>query len=120
MCKSMRHLQSLQSSDSGSCIFSNYLSTLKQPNVETVTSPVERFTEHEFVTADGKSHEVDVVIMATGYDVVRTVAILVKGAKQLIRYAPFRLPVHWTSQAETEYEPVPPSWQMIRLEDIMG
>jgi cation diffusion facilitator CzcD-associated flavoprotein CzcO len=38
--------------------------------VETVTSPVERFTEHEFVTADGKSHEVDVVIMATGYDVV--------------------------------------------------
>ena len=50
--------------------FSNYLSALKKPNVETVTSPVERFTEHEFVTADGKSHEVDVVVMATGYDVV--------------------------------------------------
>ncbi|KAJ9106731.1 hypothetical protein QFC19_003043 [Naganishia cerealis] len=46
-----------------------YLESLSKPNVETVTSPVERFTEHGFVTADGTSHEVDVVVLATGYDV---------------------------------------------------
>jgi 4-hydroxyacetophenone monooxygenase len=50
---------------------SDYLESLKKPNVETISSPVERFTEHAFVTADGKSHDVDVVVLATGYDVVR-------------------------------------------------
>lgn len=70
MCKSKAHAEIRQVLKDGSFVCSNYLSALKQPNVETVTSPVERFTEHQFVTADGKSHEVDVVIMATGYDVV--------------------------------------------------
>lgn len=52
-------------------LFSDYLDALKKPNVVTISSPVERFTENAFVTADGKSHDVDVVVLATGYDVVR-------------------------------------------------
>jgi len=46
---------------------SHYLPALQRPNVELVTSPIERFSESGVVTADGVSREVDCVIWGTGF-----------------------------------------------------
>ncbi len=40
---------------------------LKRPNVELITDAITRITEDHIVTADGSTHEVDVIIMATGF-----------------------------------------------------
>ncbi|KAJ5058241.1 putative flavoprotein [Bipolaris maydis] len=46
----------------------HYLKALQQPNVEVITSPIVRFSEHGIVTQDGETTEVDVIICATGFD----------------------------------------------------
>ncbi|KAM3417956.1 hypothetical protein BST61_g6168 [Cercospora zeina] len=46
-----------------------YLEALTQPNVTTFTgSGLERVTAKGFLSPDGKEHEVDVIICATGFD----------------------------------------------------
>lgn len=45
----------------------NFYSTLKKPNVEVVTERIERIVPEGVVTADGRTHEVDVIVHATGF-----------------------------------------------------
>ena len=44
---------------------------LTRDNVDLVTSPIARFTPKGIETADGEVHEVDVVITATGFEVMK-------------------------------------------------
>lgn len=62
-------------------LFSNrYYPTFNLPHVELVTDRIERLSESGVVTADGRTREVDVVIVATGFQVTRYLsAIEVRG-----------------------------------------
>jgi hypothetical protein len=44
-----------------------YLESLTQPNVSFITSPITRISESAIHTADGSSHEIDVLVCATGF-----------------------------------------------------
>ena len=46
---------------------SHFLPALQRPNVELVTSPIERLTRQGVVTADGAVREVDCVVWGTGF-----------------------------------------------------
>ena len=48
----------------------SYLSTFNRDNVELVTEPIERITEAGIVTADGAGHDLEVLILATGFKVM--------------------------------------------------
>jgi 4-hydroxyacetophenone monooxygenase len=45
--------------------------SLTRDNVDLVTSPIVRFTPKGIETADGEAHEVDTVITATGFEVMK-------------------------------------------------
>lgn len=47
-----------------------YLSTFNRDNVTLVTEPIDRVTPSGVLTADGQSHETDVLILATGFKVM--------------------------------------------------
>ena len=47
-----------------------YLSTFNRDNVELVTEPIDKITGSGVATADGETHEVDVLILATGFKVM--------------------------------------------------
>ena len=47
----------------------NYYEVMQRHDVSLVVEPIDRVEEHAVVTADGVRHEVDVLILATGYDV---------------------------------------------------
>jgi cation diffusion facilitator CzcD-associated flavoprotein CzcO len=47
-----------------------YLATYNRDNVELVTEPIAEITRTGVATADGATHEVDVVILATGFKVM--------------------------------------------------
>lgn len=47
-----------------------YLSTFNRDNVTLVTEPIEKITGSGVATADGDTHEVDVLILATGFKVM--------------------------------------------------
>jgi cation diffusion facilitator CzcD-associated flavoprotein CzcO len=47
-----------------------YLSTFNRDNVSLVTEPIEKITGSAVATTDGESHEVDVLILATGFKVM--------------------------------------------------
>ena len=44
-----------------------YLSTFNHDNVDLVTEPIDKITGSGVATADGDTHEVDVLILATGF-----------------------------------------------------
>jgi 4-hydroxyacetophenone monooxygenase len=44
-----------------------WLTTLRRDDVELVRTPIERVTPHGVVTADGVTHDVDVIVYATGF-----------------------------------------------------
>jgi cation diffusion facilitator CzcD-associated flavoprotein CzcO len=46
----------------------SYLRVMQQPNVDLVTDPIDHIDEHGIVTADGVRHDVDVIVLATGFD----------------------------------------------------
>ncbi|EJM53189.1 flavin-containing monooxygenase [Pseudomonas sp. GM48] len=46
---------------------SEYLKTMSRPNVELVTDGIVRVTENGIETADGRRHEVDVIVYGTGF-----------------------------------------------------
>jgi cation diffusion facilitator CzcD-associated flavoprotein CzcO len=48
---------------------SEYLPALQQPNAELVTEPIRAITEKGVLTADGREHELDTIIFATGFHV---------------------------------------------------
>ena len=47
-----------------------YLQSLNQPNVELIYDPSKEITTSGVLCASGKEHEVDVLILATGFDLV--------------------------------------------------
>lgn len=50
--------------------FSNhYLRSFTRPDVDLVTTPIERVTEHGIRTTDGVLHEIDTLVLATGFKV---------------------------------------------------
>jgi cation diffusion facilitator CzcD-associated flavoprotein CzcO len=46
-----------------------YLATFNRPDVQLETTPIERITSGAIVTADGHEHEIDALILATGFKV---------------------------------------------------
>ena len=48
----------------------SYLSTFNRDNVELVTEGIEKITGSGVVTADGVTHDIDVLILATGFKVM--------------------------------------------------
>jgi cation diffusion facilitator CzcD-associated flavoprotein CzcO len=50
-------------------ISSKWYPALTQPNVQVETSPILRVSEHAVVTADGREHPVDAIVLATGFHV---------------------------------------------------
>jgi cation diffusion facilitator CzcD-associated flavoprotein CzcO len=46
---------------------SDFLPALRRPNVELVTSAIERVEPEGIVTADGRLHELDCIVWATGF-----------------------------------------------------
>ncbi|WP_051107821.1 flavin-containing monooxygenase [Actinomadura atramentaria] len=51
--------------------FSNrYFPAFNRPDVELVTDPIERITEHGIVTRDGTERPVDTLVLATGFKVL--------------------------------------------------
>ena len=55
-------------------ISSDYYPALQKPNVALETAGIERIEPGAIVTADGRHHEVDTIIIATGYDARRALA----------------------------------------------
>ena len=52
---------------------SGYFEAFNQPNVHLVDlqkTPITRITEHGILTSDGKEHELDILIYATGFDAI--------------------------------------------------
>ena len=52
-----------------------YLSTFNRDNVELVTEPIDHISADAVVTDDGRTHTVDVLILATGFKVMDTDSI---------------------------------------------
>lgn len=54
----------------------SYLSTFNRDNVRLVTEPINKITPTAVATTDGNSHEIDVLILATGFKVLDTDDVL--------------------------------------------
>lgn len=52
-----------------------YLSTFNRDNVRLVTEPIDKITPTAVATTDGASHEIDVLVLATGFKVLDTDSI---------------------------------------------
>ncbi|MEB3023298.1 flavin-containing monooxygenase [[Mycobacterium] crassicus] len=68
-----------------------YLSTFNRDNVHLVVDPIERITPTGVVTVDGTAHDVDVLILATGFKVmdsdnIPTFAVTGSGGQSLSRF----------------------------------
>ncbi|MDD7814236.1 NAD(P)/FAD-dependent oxidoreductase [Mycobacterium sp. CSUR Q5927] len=68
-----------------------YLSTFNRDNVDLVVDPIARITPTGVVTADGTAHDVDVLILATGFkvmdsDSIPTFAVTGAGGQSLSRF----------------------------------
>ncbi|MCW2663502.1 MAG: monooxygenase [Mycobacterium sp.] len=49
-----------------------YLATYNRDNVRLVTEPIDKITPSAVATTDGESHEIDVLLLATGFKVMDT------------------------------------------------
>jgi cation diffusion facilitator CzcD-associated flavoprotein CzcO len=47
-----------------------YLSTFNRDNVQLVTKPIDKITPYSVATTDGTNHQVDVLLLATGFKVL--------------------------------------------------
>ena len=68
-----------------------YLATFNRDNVRLVTEPIDKITPSAVATTDGDAHEVDVLLLATGFKVmdtdnVPTFAVTGSGGKSLSRF----------------------------------
>ena len=48
----------------------SYLSTFNRDNVRLVTEPIDKITPSAVATTDGANHEIDVLVLATGFKVL--------------------------------------------------
>jgi cation diffusion facilitator CzcD-associated flavoprotein CzcO len=68
-----------------------YLSTFNRDNVELVTDPIDKITPTGVATVQGDTHEIDVLVLATGFkvmdpDSIPTYAVSGPGARSLSRF----------------------------------
>jgi cation diffusion facilitator CzcD-associated flavoprotein CzcO len=68
-----------------------YLSTFNRDNVRLVTEPIEKVTHGGVATVDGESHDIDVLILATGFKVmdidnIPTYSVTGSGGRSLTRF----------------------------------
>jgi cation diffusion facilitator CzcD-associated flavoprotein CzcO len=68
-----------------------YLSTYNRNNVQLVTEPIDKITPSAVATTDGANHEVDVVVLATGFHVLDsesmpTFAVIGSGGQSLTSF----------------------------------
>lgn len=67
-----------------------YLSTFNRDNVELITDPIARITATGVMTAHGRSHDVDVLILATGFTLMDadagTYPIIGPGGRSLAQF----------------------------------
>jgi cation diffusion facilitator CzcD-associated flavoprotein CzcO len=80
-----------------------YLATFNRDNVRLVTAPIDKVTPSAVATEDGENHDVDVLILATGFKVmdtdnVPTYAVTGSGGLSLSRF--------WDEQRLQAYEGV--------------
>lgn len=80
-----------------------YLSTYNRDDVELITEPIDRITETGVLTDDGVLHEVDVLILATGFkvmdvDSVPTFPVTGSGGRSLAQF--------WSERRLQAYEGV--------------
>lgn len=64
----------------------DFYEAVQEPNVEVVTDRIERVVRNGIATADGRLHELDVIVLATGFDAhqfMRPVAITGPGGMTL-------------------------------------
>ncbi len=67
-------------------IDNGWFDALCEPHVDLVTASIERFEERGIRTADGRLHELDIVVMATGFDVTNLAAridVVGRGGRRL-------------------------------------
>jgi cation diffusion facilitator CzcD-associated flavoprotein CzcO len=81
----------------------DYLATFNRGNVRLVTEPIDKITPFAVATADGDSHEVDVLVLATGFKVmdtdnIPTYAVTGSGGRSLSRF--------WDEQRMQAYQGV--------------
>jgi cation diffusion facilitator CzcD-associated flavoprotein CzcO len=68
-----------------------YLSTFNRDNVRLVTEPIDKITPSAVATTDGANHEVDVLVLATGFkvldsDAMPTFAVTGSGGLSLAKF----------------------------------
>ncbi|MGH3556463.1 MAG: flavin-containing monooxygenase [Mycobacterium sp.] len=68
-----------------------YLSTFNRDNVRLVTEPIDKITPSAVVTTDGADHDIDVLVLATGFkvldpDALPTFALTGSGGLSLTRF----------------------------------
>ncbi|WP_204079640.1 flavin-containing monooxygenase [Mycobacterium riyadhense] len=68
-----------------------YLATFNRDNVRLVTEPIDKITPTAVATTDGTNHEVDVLVLATGFkvldtDEVLTYPVIGTGGRSLSRF----------------------------------
>jgi cation diffusion facilitator CzcD-associated flavoprotein CzcO len=71
-----------------------YYPTFNRPNVELVTEPIERITEHGIVTVDGVERTVDTLILATGFKTTKYLSAI-----EVTGHAGLRLDDAWAEGA---------------------
>lgn len=80
----------------------SYLSTFNRDNVALVTEPIDRITPAGVVTTDGAAHDVDVLVLATGFAVMDvdsgTFPLIGPGGQSLAEF--------WTEHRMQAYEGV--------------
>ncbi|HKA15941.1 MAG TPA: NAD(P)/FAD-dependent oxidoreductase [Myxococcota bacterium] len=70
-------------------ISSNFYEAIQRPNAELVTAPIERIEPRGVRTADGRLHELDVLVLATGFQVdrfLRPIDVIGKGGVRLAEF----------------------------------
>ncbi|KUH87743.1 MULTISPECIES: NAD(P)/FAD-dependent oxidoreductase [unclassified Mycobacterium] len=71
-------------------LHNDYLSTFNRDNVRLVIEPIDKITSSAVATTDGENHEIDVLVLATGFNVldidVPTFAITGSGGRSLSRF----------------------------------
>lgn len=68
-----------------------YLATFNRDNVRLVTEPIDKITPSAVTTTDGENHEIDVLVLATGFKVmdvdnVSTFAVTGSGGRSLSQF----------------------------------
>ncbi|NKZ06981.1 flavin-containing monooxygenase [Actinomadura latina] len=84
--------------------FSNrYFPTFMRDDVDLVTDPIERVTEHAVVTRDGREREIDTLVLATGF---KTLEIGAMPAFPVVGLGGVELGAYWDEHRYQTYEGV--------------